>query len=83
MTPLPVENLPSTLDQALEEIERLRSRLAIAERARDSHWRTIHKILPPIPPDYDFQEADLPRLLADAVPAERILAEIASAESSR
>jgi len=75
-SPTPASNPPANLEQALQEIDALRARLAEAERIRDSHWQTICKILPPIPPDYDFQEADLPRLLAESTPAEVVLAEI-------
>ena len=74
---------PHDLPEALREIEKLRAELAEAKRERDSHWQTICKILPPIPPDYDFQEEDLPRLLAEAVSAEQFLAEIANAEAAK
>ena len=65
-----------TFEQAMQEIAALRTRLAEAERIRDSHWQRICKILPPIPPDYDFQEADLPMLLAESTSADDVLAEI-------
>jgi hypothetical protein len=74
---------PHDLPEALREIEKLRAELAEAQRVRDSHWQTICKILPPIPPDYDFQEEDLPRLLADSMPAEQFLAEMVNAEAAK
>jgi hypothetical protein len=74
---------PHDLPEALREIEKLRVELAEAQRVRDSHWQTICKILPPIPPDYDFQEKDLQRLLAESMPAEQFLAEIVNAEAAK
>jgi hypothetical protein len=62
-------NSPTTLEQAMQEIAALRTRLAEAERIRDS-------LLPPLPPELQYLETDLSQLLANSVPFVVALAEI-------
>jgi hypothetical protein len=64
------------LSAALREIDRLKRELAEAAELRDSYWQTIRDILPPIPEEYDFQESDLEKMLAEATPVDSFLEEL-------
>ncbi len=66
----------------MREIERLKLELAETKRQRDSYSNQLAQVLPPIPDDYDFQESNLEQLLAEAIPADTILAELCREEAA-
>lgn len=80
MTPTPSPNAPIDLPQALREIERLRIQLAESERIRDAYWQTIHKNLPPLPPELEFLEKNLDELLVGSVPMDAALCDLFAGE---